>query len=145
MAAIPLYQAIARAIVSYQNSIEAGNIEWRDRHEERAHKLVKDHMPSGSGFDHGTTLDLGESSDKRLVFYTGFHHMNENGFYDGWTEHTVYVKPSLSFDFDLRVTGRNRNDIKEYIADTFHHILANTVEEFPAAAAAAKVEESSNA
>ena len=52
--------------------------------------------------------------------------MTEHGYYDGWTEHDVIVTPSLrSPGFSLRITGRNRRDIKEYIADAFHDALAS--------------------
>lgn len=82
--------------------------------------IVKEYMPSGSGFDNGTTIDLDASREDRLVFNTAFHHMNEGGFYDGWTEHTVTVKPSF-WGTSIKVGGRDRNLIKDYIGDTFHH------------------------
>jgi hypothetical protein len=49
--------------------------------------------------------------------------MNDSGYYDGWTEHVVTVTPSFIGGFNIRVSGRNRNDIKGYIAESFHHIL----------------------
>jgi hypothetical protein len=73
--------------------------------------------PSGSGFDAGTQVN--EDRSDILLFTTAYHHMDEDGFYDGWTEHTVRVKPSLAWGFDLTVSGRDRNDIKDYIADVF--------------------------
>jgi hypothetical protein len=85
--------------------------------------LIRDRMPGGSGFDNGTTLDDDATRTDKLVFRTAFHHMDESGGYDGWTEHTVIVTPAFG-GFDIRVTGRNRNDIKAYIADTFHHALS---------------------
>lgn len=90
-------------------------------------KLVKDTAPSGSGIDTGTKINLEKSSANKLVFEFGFHHMNENGFYDGWTEHTAIVTPSLTSQFDLRITGRNRNDIKDYLHDTFYWWLSDTI------------------
>lgn len=85
-----------------------------------------DMLPSGSGFDMGTTLL--SCTDEAMVFSAPFHHMDENGGYDGWTEHKVYVR--ATFDgFDIRVTGSNRNDIKEYIADTFFCALNDEVVE----------------
>jgi hypothetical protein len=92
-----------------------------------ARHLVKDYLPSGSGFDAGTTLDEGASSPDKLVFDTSFHHMDEHGGYDGWTEHKVIVTPSLAHGCDLRVTGRDRNDIKSYIGETFAHALDTEV------------------
>jgi hypothetical protein len=80
---------------------------------------VNDSAPSGSGFDSGTTLNEEKSKENRLVFDTAFHHMDEWGGYDGWTEHQVIVTPSLVFGFTLRITGRDRNGIKDYINDVF--------------------------
>ena len=92
--------------------------EWANKHAETISALVRDHMPSGSGFDTGTSLDCIESHAEKLVFTTSFHHMNDGGYYDGWTEHTITVTPSFS-GFNLRISGRNRNDIKNYIHDAF--------------------------
>lgn len=80
-------------------------------------------LPSGSGFDRGTEFITVRSNCNRLVFRTAFHHMNENGFYVGWTEHDVIVTASLSYGIEVRVTGKDRNDIKEYIAEVFHTFL----------------------
>ena len=53
----------------------------------------------------------------------------ETGMYDGWTEHTVTVRPSLQFGFRLSISGRNRNGIKDYIAEVFGEILNTEVVE----------------
>jgi hypothetical protein len=100
--------------------------EWYDRWDDRITRLVSDHMPSGGGFDNGTKLDLDMSHAERLVFHTSYHHMNDGGYYDGWTEHTVTVTPSFS-GVNLRVSGRNRNDIKDYIHEVFHYSLTQEV------------------
>lgn len=118
-----VYECIARAIVARQNCHDSENVEWFDRHTERVESLIREHLPRGSGFDRGTSIDWDKSTGERLVFNTAFHHMDENGFYDGWSEHSVIITPSLSFGFDLRVTGRDRRQIKEFIGDTFHHAL----------------------
>jgi hypothetical protein len=102
--------------------------EWKHKHEDFANQLVEEHLPSGSGFDSGTKLDWDASHAEKLVFTTAFHHMDENGYYDGWTEHTVTVTPSLAHGFHMRISGRNRNDIKEYIGDTFREALDSDVE-----------------
>jgi hypothetical protein len=81
--------------------------------------------PSGSGFDNGTQID--EDRSDVLRFATAFHHMDECGMYDGWTEHTIRVKPSLAWGFDLKVSGRDRNGIKDYIADVFAQWLNEMV------------------
>jgi hypothetical protein len=96
--------------------------EWYGKHKENILALVHEHMPSGSGFDCGTELAFDESHGEKLVFTTSFHHMNDTGYYDGWTEHTIVVTPSFS-GFNLRISGRDRNDIKDYIHDVFSQAL----------------------
>ena len=115
-------QAITSAINARKNCIESGNTEWRDKHEERIETIVKAFMPSGSGFDSGTTIDLTRSNESKVVFNTSYHHMNENGFYDGWTEHRVTVRPAFT-GFTLTIIGRNRNNINEYIYECFDSSL----------------------
>lgn len=117
-----LYEQLASAVQARLNCLENDNPEWRDRWEERIESAVQDQMPSGSGFDSGTTIDLDKSHGNLLVFHTAFHHMTEHG-YDGWTEHTVRVKPDFISGFDFTVSGRDRNDIKDYIGETFSCIL----------------------
>lgn len=86
--------------------------------------FVKEHFPSGSGFDTGTHLDWDKSTVNKLVFRTEFHQMDGNGAYDGWTQHEIIVKPSFLYDCDIRITGRDRNQIKDYIDEVFTSILS---------------------
>jgi hypothetical protein len=102
---------------------KADTREWITRHEDTIERLTKALMPSGSGFDRGTTIDLDASHADKLVFSAPFHHMDENGYYDGWTDHTVTVTPSLQLGFNLRISGRNRNAIKDYMYETFRYAL----------------------
>jgi len=91
-------------------------------------------MPSGSGFDCGTKFDFEKSNPEKLVFNIGYHHMDENGFYDGWSELTVIVKPSLANDIDIEITGirrKNKHD-SEYFYDEMHHCLTKTVNQLDA-------------
>lgn len=86
--------------------------------------ILQDALPSGSGFDSCTTINVEKSSNHKLVFDTSFHHMDDNGYYDGWTEHKVTVTPRFDGSFDVHVSGRNKNDIKDYIAETFYNVLS---------------------
>lgn len=122
-----LYEEIAFAFVARQSCIQTENLDWKEKHEERLEQLCF-WLPSGSGFDSGTTLDLERSSIDRLIFQTSYHHMNEHGYYDGWTEHEVWVKPHLLFGIDVIVKGRDRNGIKEYIGEYFADILTSSME-----------------
>lgn len=81
---------------------------------------VKKHAPSGSGVDTGTILWVEKSNVAKLVFTCEFHHMNDGGYYDGWTQHKIIVTPTFD-GLDVRVSGRNRNDIRDYLGDLFAH------------------------
>lgn len=116
-------QAIAQALLA----IDRSDAEWQAKHEEAIRDLVKKTGPSGGGIDCGTSVDFDRSRPDLLVFQTSFHHMNEHGSYDGWTNHDVIVKPSLAFGFTLRIMGNDRNGIKDYLADVYQQWLSSEV------------------
>lgn len=122
-----LYVELASAVGARLNCLASKNTEWEEKHESRINALVSAHMPSGSGFDNGTAIDLDKSTGEKLVFSTAFHHMDEAGGYCGWTEHEVTAVPSFLGGFSLKISGRDRNDIKDYIGDTFQHALSTDV------------------
>jgi hypothetical protein len=124
-----LYQVIANKVAARIRCIQSENFEWKEKHEDTIEELIKEYLPSGAGFDAGTTIDWDRSTGEVLVFHTSFHHMNEHGSYDGWTEHDVVIKPSLESSFTVKVQGRNRNNIKEYIAQVFDTTLEKEIEE----------------
>lgn len=118
-----LYQAMAKAAGAYHRCVASNNTDWQQKWNDSLKQWTEDYFPRGSGFDRGTKLDLDVSGDDMLVFTTAFHHMNESGMYDGWTEHTVKIRPSLALGYHVHVTGPNRNDIKSYIAEQFSYAL----------------------
>lgn len=132
-----LYQKLALLVHARLNCLktmtEQGR-EWADEHDENIRGLVSVYMPIGSGVDNGTWIDLEKSTGQKLVFHAPFHHMDEHGFYDGWTNHTITVRPSLEFDLTLKVSGRNRNDINSYLHDLFYECLTKVDAEEPAQA-----------
>lgn len=127
----PVYQHISTLLNAMANCAarsDSNSVNWGNRHESTIEALVKEAMPSGSGIDCGTKLLLDESTSERLVFAFSFHHMNEGGYYDGWTEHKAIVTPSLQFTYNLKITGRDRNGIKEYLHETFAFALDRCAE-----------------
>lgn len=123
-----VFTQIASRIVAMRNCEKVGNTEWRNKHKTAIESLVKEHAPSGSGFDNGTRFDYDKSTGAKLIFHTSFHHMNETGYYDGWTEHTVTVTRDF-LGACYRVSGRNRNDIKEFIEQAFSAMDVEAEEE----------------
>lgn len=128
MKTVKLFKRLAQLAEQHSNCITANNTEWKRRSQDEIEQLVKDYLPSGSGVDNGTKFDFDASmkqAGKVLVFNTAYHHMNENGMYDGWTEHAIIVKPSLAHDFSLSVSGKDRNEIKEYLAEIYSSALSD--------------------
>lgn len=125
----PLYRVLASRIDARLNCIKNRNEEWKEKHEERIIELLEEHMPHGSGFDgEYITVDWDKSTGEKIILINvDFHHLNENGFYDGWTEHTVTITPSLLFGFTMKISGRDRNDIKDYIYEVIQFALATPV------------------
>ena len=124
----PRYKAISSRLMALQNCRQTENAEWADKHEEWIVDEVRGTGPSGSGIDCGTSFDFARSKPNKLVFFIDYHHMDDAGGYDGWTSHSIIVRPSLYCDIDIKITGRDRNEIKDYLADTFHAWLT---EELP--------------
>src|SRR5690606_6965304 len=113
----------ARAGDALRYATNSGNEGWRQVWEgllDQCEAL----LPSGSRCDAGTSIV--EASSSQIVLRTSYPHMSD-GYYDGWTDHTVTVIPNLVYGFDLRISGRNRNDVKEYIADVFYDVLRSEV------------------
>jgi hypothetical protein len=117
------YQRIASLLQARANCEKSGNAEWFAKHTETIEDLCSKHLPHGSGFDSGCKFDVDASTPNRLVFSADFHHMDDHGYYDGWTTHQVIVTPDLAHGYSMRVTGRDKHQIKDYIADTFHHAM----------------------
>ena len=115
---IPLYVVMSRKLLAIDSCVRANNHEWLDRHTEALENLDY-HLPSGGGFDNGSSLDLDRSKPERIVINTAYHHMPEWGMYDGWSHHSVIITPSLAFGAEIRITGKNRNDIKDYMHECF--------------------------
>lgn len=87
-------------------------------------------LPSGSGLDSGCAFDYDNSKETKLIFTTSFHHiMNDNGYYDGWTDHKIIITPKFG-GYDMHITGRDRNFIKDYLYQLFDsYFCCNTYAE----------------
>ena len=115
-------QILSSLIEARQNCRKTSNTVWFERHGERAKRVSYNYLPSGSGIDCGTQLNIDRSTGDKLVFDTAYHHTDGNGSYAGWTEHTVTVRPAFD-GFDIRISGRDRNEIKDYLHECFDMAL----------------------
>lgn len=117
-----LIQCINSAVTARLNCVETNNGKWFQRWEDYLHTIEANNLPSGSGFDAGTTINLERSGRERIVLDVSYHHMNGQGVYDKWSEHSIIVYPTFD-SFKLRITGRNINHIKDYLDDVFSNVL----------------------
>lgn len=116
--------AIASVCSARSRCFESGLQNAFVRWEAYLSAIERELLPSGSGFDAGTAIDRDASNGGRVVLHTSFHHMDEHGSYCGWTEHKITIKPDLALGFTISVSGKDRNGIKDYIADTFNMCLS---------------------
>ena len=114
----PLYKELAGRLIALDNCRKAGNTEWETRHA----KVI-----SGLCSKYGILIDLEESDPNRLVFHVTQAHYTTHGYDDGCTDHDVIVTPDLFFDLEIRITGRNKNDVKDGIYQEYDAVLRETV------------------
>lgn len=115
-----VYEALAQAVKGMNDE------RWADIMEEKIDAIMKG-APSGSGIDSGTRIISEKCSREKLVFSADYHHMTEYGYYDGWTSHQIVVTHDLT-GLNIRITGKNRNDIKDYLHNVYYHWLNSEVD-----------------
>jgi hypothetical protein len=121
MQAKPLYQRIAQALQWHSTVSD----EWKERAEDLIDTLEAQ-LPSGSGMDNGTKIDREKSTPEKIVLTFGYHHMDENGYYCGWTHHKATITPSLVDGFNMKIT-KNKVDVyfMDYLYDVFYTALSD--------------------
>lgn len=106
--------------------------EWASRHAQTVAQLT-DLLPHGSGLDGVVLCEIALSTEDKLVITAEYHHMNENGYYDGWATYTLTVRPSLAHGFTVHASGGSREarryaaDTREYLAEIFEAALRQHV------------------
>lgn len=121
---------MAAAFVScktaFTNSLDNGNGEWVTRWRKRLTMLVE-LIPHGNGIDIGPrTCDDVSVEPSAIRFSVSFHHMNSDGFYVGWTEHDVTIRPAFD-GVDVQISGRNRRDVKDHLHEVMEHAFTRHV------------------
>jgi hypothetical protein len=107
----------------YLRCLNDPNHKHNEEDAEERINLMLELLPSGSGIDSGTTFLWDVSKPDKLVFSFEFHHM-EDGYYSGWTNHKLILTPSFT-GFRMRITGKDRNQIKEYLYDLFSSVFTD--------------------
>jgi hypothetical protein len=111
---------LSKNFQAWQSCKAENKTEWMDKWEDRINEQLS-HLPHGSGIDAGIQFNWEESRPEKLRFTFPFHHMDEHGYYDGWTDHKLIIIPSFFNEFKLTITGRNRNQVKDYLYDLFYN------------------------
>lgn len=123
---VPVYKFIATQLARVKN-LENSNAPRSSKVFDALCMWVKKNGPSGSGIDMGTAVSE-KSTQDCIVLGTHFHHMDEHGGYDGWTDHMVRCKASMLFGIDVTVSGRDRNQIKDYLGELYQRWLLSEME-----------------
>ena len=116
-----VYKEIASIIIAIGNCAKSSNTESAKIWPEVLDYIIDNYMPHGSGIDNGIRINKEKSSANKIVLEFGFHFMDDNGYYDGWEDYTLYVRPSLAFGIELSLIGKNRRDIKDYLYELFQY------------------------
>jgi len=121
-----LYQQLARSIDARQRCIDADPVNdfGLDIHEKKIED-IEALLPSGSGINTGTKVDIDRSTGQKLILFGSYDVMAESGMYTGVIDFEVIVKPDLMFDFDIRISGKfgKHQDIKEYLDEVYYDAL----------------------
>lgn len=121
-------QHLSDHIQAMQNCYSKGKTEpdgWYYKHKNKVLFCVAYH---GYNYLSNFKIDIEASTPQKLVFTVDYHHMNENGFWDGWTNHKITVKPEFN-GFDIRITGEDRNHIKDVLYENVNSFLNEKINE----------------
>ncbi len=122
-----LISKIASIIEARENCLSSGNTEWFENHTDSLYEISKKYLPHGSGIDSGCDIDLELSNKNKIVITFGYHFMDENGYYDGWIDYKLICKPTFN-GIDMKIIGKNKNGIKDYLYDVFDYCLNEVIE-----------------
>lgn len=69
-------------------------------------------LPFGSGMDNGCEIDIENSKPDSIIIDSGFHCMNDDGYYCGWVHARFTFKPSFLYGIvaECEVTSDSTDD-----------------------------------
>jgi hypothetical protein len=123
-----IYQQLSSSFQAYNNCLKSNNTEWEEKHYDKILTLI-DQLPHGSGIDGKTELDFEKSNNNKLVINSEFHHMDENGYYDGWINFSLTIEPGWD-GVDITIKGNfgKYQDLKDYLIETFGYELEKEIQ-----------------
>ena len=127
-----VYDMLNAALQAHKSCLEADwvNKEWEDKWDNLITHIEKNYLPNGSGFDCGTHVVRDECvNNRKIVLEFSYHHMDTNGYYDGWSTHKVIVTPMFD-GIDIHIKGalpRKYRHSKDYLTHTMYESLIDTI------------------
>ena len=111
-----LYQKIAR-VISQENT----NVIVKDL------ALLQELLPPVNKTPKQVkTVILVKSTKERIEIATSYWHYETSR----WTDHRVVITPSFEGEINIRITGKNEDNVKEYLHDIFREALMKEYEVF---------------
>jgi hypothetical protein len=120
-----VYEKMASLLAEYNKYI--GENEQKRMLRRAIEEFVAEYMPKGGGWKDGTSIDLTESNDSEIVLRGTYYHVISYGNYGAPTEHKILIDASLSRGFKVKVTGRDKNDVKDELYERFVGALNTTL------------------
>lgn len=106
-----LYQKIARVVSLENTALKAKEL-----------ASLNELLPKGNGIEAGCAILL-KSTRNKIVIDTAYNHPNGSYVATRWTNHQVVVTPAFEGEINIRITGKNENDIKDFLFDVFREAL----------------------
>jgi hypothetical protein len=120
-----LASILSSTAIAVHNCRQSGNKEWQSIWEDVLAN-AEEELPHGSGFDfYPVVTDLNKVTDRHFTIFGRYHAMDENGYYDGWSDYTIHVWATFDGVAVTCVGGGKHN---EYIRERFWEALNNKFE-----------------
>ena len=86
-------------------------------------------LPSGSGIDDGTKINLEKSMPNMIILDSSYHCM-EDGYYTEWVDFEVTILPSLAQEYymEIEIDGDDIVNLSDYLHETYGISLSEKVE-----------------
>jgi hypothetical protein len=99
-----LAHKIASSCQARHNCIASKNHNWESIHTDKI-ESYNDLLPSGSGIDSGSTIDIESSNQDQVIITADYHAMNDVGMYSGWFGFKITVTPAFhGINIDIELT-----------------------------------------
>ncbi|MFY7937382.1 MAG: hypothetical protein ACOVOQ_08395 [Flavobacterium sp.] len=120
-----LYKEIARVLGQKNKSLNVIEKEltlFKEVLPIRLNPVIKD----GNRIEAGCVISL-KSTKKRIVIDTLYWHTNDSDETSRCTAHQVVITPSFEDEINIRITGKNEDNVKEYLHNIFRESLMSEI------------------